>query len=131
MWIRTVSLLVPTKNDNQIKFWRWTSLVAQTLNRLSTMQEIWVQALDLEDSLEMEMATHSSTLAQKIPRTEDPGAGYCPWGRKESDMTEQLHFQFGGGEGIVGSWNKNAKGQRWGAWVFKCFPQFKNREMKG
>ena len=24
--------------------------------------------------------------------TEEPGAGYCPWGRKESDMTERLHF---------------------------------------
>ena len=36
------------------------------------------------------MATHSSTLAQKIPWTEEPGAGYCPWGHKESDTTEQL-----------------------------------------
>ena len=25
---------------------------------------------------------------------EEPGAGYCPWGRKESDTTEQLHFHF-------------------------------------
>ena len=25
---------------------------------------------------------------------EEAGAGYCPWGRKESDMTEQLHFQY-------------------------------------
>ena len=47
-----------------------------------------------EDSLEKEMATHSTTLAQKIPWTEEPGAGYCPWGRKESDMTERLHFHF-------------------------------------
>ena len=38
------------------------------------------------------MATHSSTLAQRIPWTEEPGAGYCPWGRKESDTTERLHF---------------------------------------
>ena len=38
------------------------------------------------------MATHSSTLAEKIPWTEEPGAGYCPWGRKKSDMTERLHF---------------------------------------
>ena len=43
---------------------------------------------------EKEMATHSSTLAQKIPWTEEPGAGYCPWGCKESDTTEQLHFHF-------------------------------------
>ena len=37
------------------------------------------------------MATHSSILAWKIPWTEEPGS-YSPWGRKESDMTEQLHF---------------------------------------
>ena len=39
------------------------------------------------------MAPHSSTLAWKIPWMEEPG-GYSPWGRKESDMTEQLHFHF-------------------------------------
>ena len=38
------------------------------------------------------MATHSSTLAWKIPWTEELGAGYCPWGRKESGMTERRHF---------------------------------------
>ena len=41
-----------------------------------------------EDSLEKEMATHSSTLAWKIPWTEELGAGYCPWSGKESGMTE-------------------------------------------
>ena len=40
-------------------------------------------------SPEKEMATHSSILAWKILWTEEPG-GYSPWGRKESDMTEQL-----------------------------------------
>ena len=45
-----------------------------------------------EDSLEKEMATHSSTLAWKIPWTEELGAGYSPWGRKESGTTEGLHF---------------------------------------
>ena len=38
------------------------------------------------------MATHSSTLALKIPWTEELGAGYCPWGRKELGMTERLYF---------------------------------------
>ena len=37
------------------------------------------------------MATHSSTLAWKIPWTEELGPGYCPWGRKESGTTERLH----------------------------------------
>ena len=45
----------------------WISLVAQTVKRLSTMWETWVRSLGWEDSLEEEMATHSSTLALKIP----------------------------------------------------------------
>ena len=39
------------------------------------------------------MATHSSTLALKIPWMEELGSGYCPWGCKESGMTERLHSQ--------------------------------------
>ena len=49
------------------------SLVAQTVKRLSTMQETWVWSLGQEDPLEKEMAIHSSTIAWKIPRTEEPG----------------------------------------------------------
>ena len=37
------------------------------------MLEMWVGSLGLEDSLEMEMATHSSILAGEIPWTEEPG----------------------------------------------------------
>ena len=43
------------------------------VKRLPTMQETWVQSLGREDPLEKEMATHSSTLAWKIPRTEECG----------------------------------------------------------
>ena len=43
------------------------------LRVLLTMQETWVRFLGQEDSLEKEMATHSSTLAWKIPWTEEPG----------------------------------------------------------
>ena len=50
-----------------------TSLVAQMIKRLSTMREIRVQAQSWEDPLEKEMATHSSTIAWKIPWTEEPG----------------------------------------------------------
>ena len=39
------------------------------------------------------MALHSSTLAWKIPWTEEPG-GLQSMGRDESDTTEQLHFHF-------------------------------------
>ena len=49
------------------------SLVAQTVKRLPTTQETRVQSLGQEDPLEKEMATHSSTLAWKIPWTEEPG----------------------------------------------------------
>ena len=51
----------------------WTSLVAQTLKNLSTMQETQVQFLGREDPLGKGMATHSSILAWKSPWTEEPG----------------------------------------------------------
>ena len=65
----------------------WTSLVAQTVKHLSTMWETWLWSLGWEDSLEKEMATHSSTLALKIPWTEELGTGYYPWGHKELGTT--------------------------------------------
>ena len=43
------------------------------VKRLPTVQETWVPSLGREDPLEKEMATHSSTLAWKIPWTEEPG----------------------------------------------------------
>ena len=49
------------------------SLVAQTVKRLPAMWETRVQSLGQEDPLEKEMATHSSTLAWKIPWMEEPG----------------------------------------------------------
>ena len=52
--------------------WR-ASLVAQRLKYLPAMQETWVPSLGWEDPLEKEMATHSSTLAWKIPWTVEPG----------------------------------------------------------
>ena len=53
------------------------------------MQESQVQALGWEDPLEEGMSTYSSTLAWRTPWTEELG-GYSPWGRKESDTTEQV-----------------------------------------
>ena len=47
--------------------------MAQTVKRLSAMRETWVQSLGWEGPLEKEMATHSSTLAWKIPWMEEPG----------------------------------------------------------
>ena len=59
--------------------------LAQRLKRLPVMWETWVRSLGGEDPLEKEMATHSIILAWRIL------VGCSPWGRKESDMTEQLH----------------------------------------
>ena len=66
--------------------------MAQIVKRLPTVRETWVHSLGQEDSLEKEI--HSSTLAWKISWMEELGAGYCPWGCKESGMTQRLHFLY-------------------------------------
>ena len=54
-------------------FASWASPVAQTVKRLSAMQETWVQSLSWEGPLEKKMAAHFSILAWKIPRTAESG----------------------------------------------------------
>ena len=54
------------------------------------MQETRVLILGREDPPEKEMAMHSSTLAWKIPWTEEPGR-LQSMGSQESDTTEQLN----------------------------------------
>ena len=49
------------------------ALVAQMVKDLPVMQETWVRSLGWEDPLEKGMATHSSSLAWRIPQTEEPG----------------------------------------------------------
>ena len=49
------------------------SLVAQTVKNPPAMWKTWVQFLGWEDLLEKEMAAHSSILAWRIPRTQEPG----------------------------------------------------------
>ena len=51
----------------------WASLMTQLVKNLPAMQETQVQSVGLEDSLEKEMATHSSILAWRIPWTEESG----------------------------------------------------------
>ena len=55
------------------------------------MRETWARSLGREDPLEKEMAAHSSTIAYKSHGWRSL-VGYSPWGCKESDMTERLHF---------------------------------------
>ena len=47
--------------------------MAQLVKRLPAMQETWILSLGQKDPLEKEMATHSSTLAWKLPWMEEPG----------------------------------------------------------
>ena len=61
--------------------------MAQRVKRLPAIWETQVQSLGWENHLEKEMATHSGTLAWKMPWMEKP-VGYSLWGRKELDMTE-------------------------------------------
>ena len=63
--------------------------MALTVKNLLAMQEAWIRSLGQEDPLEKEMATHSSILAWRIPRTEEPG-GLQSMVSQESDITEQL-----------------------------------------
>ena len=69
--------IVQTRKRRPQKSWNLTmvtgaSLVAQTVKRLPVMRETRVRFLGQEDPLEKEMAIYSSTLARKIPWTEEP-----------------------------------------------------------
>ena len=64
----------------------WGQDIAQSVKHLPSVRETWVQSLSREDSLEKEMATHSSTLAWRIPWTEEPsGLRFVGW--QELDTT--------------------------------------------
>ena len=67
--------------------------VVKNLPAMQEKQETWVVSLGREDLLEKEMATHSSILAGKS-HGQRSLVGCCPWGRKESDRTQQLPFYF-------------------------------------
>ena len=79
------------------------SLVAQRVKHLPAMREIWVRSLGQEDTLEEEMATHSSICVWEIPWTRSL-VGYSPWGHKESDTVEVTGHNKGKGlRGLPGS----------------------------
>ena len=69
--------------------------MAQMVKCLSTMRETQVRSLGWEDSLEKEMVTHFSTLAQKIPRTEEPGVhGVAKSRTRLSNFTSSSSYWF-------------------------------------
>ena len=67
--------------------------MAQRVKHLPTMWKTRVRSLGQEYPLEKEMATHTSTLAWKIHVLRSLVV-YSPWGRKEPDTMERLHFHF-------------------------------------
>ena len=77
--------------DKNSVFFNWSeaSLLVNKLaiKRASKKKKGIRMGISQSDSLEKEMATHSSTLSYKIPWM----VGYSPWGHEESDMTERLH----------------------------------------
>ena len=94
--------------------------MAQKVKNLPAMQETWIWSQDWGDPLEKGMATHSSILVWKIPRSEGPD-GLSPWGHEESDTAEQLtlHFILHGSSRLKQiireplSWNGSGKNQVW------------------
>ena len=62
------------------------------VKNLPTMQETQVQSLGWEDPLEKGMATHSSILAWRIPRTEEPATAHGV-AKSQTRLSEQQHGQ--------------------------------------
>ena len=63
---------------NEITLLCKSSLGGEMVKNLPTMQETWVQSMGWEDPQEKEMATHSSVLARRFLRTEEPGGLQSP-----------------------------------------------------
>ena len=72
---------------------RLASLVAQRVKHLPTMRETQVRSLGREYPLEKAMAPTLVLLPGKSHGLRSL-VGYSPWGHKESDTTERLHFHF-------------------------------------
>ena len=64
-------------------------MVQTVKNHLPAMQKTWVQSLGQEDPLEKEWQPTPVLLLGKSYEQRSL-VGYCPWGHKESDMTERL-----------------------------------------
>ena len=61
--------------------------MAQTVKNLLAMRETWVQSLDWDDPLKNRIATYSRFMPRES-HGQRSLAVYCPWGCKESDMTD-------------------------------------------
>ena len=72
----------------------WDSLVAQTVKPLPAIRETWAWSLCQEDALKKEMATQSTTLAQKIPLMEEPGGATVHEEAKSRTRLSNFTFHF-------------------------------------
>ena len=68
------------------------SLVAQTVKNSPAMHKTWVRSLGWEDPLEEGMATHSSILAWRVPRTEEPGRLWSNGSQRIRQSCVTKHF---------------------------------------
>ena len=79
--------------------------MSQMVKHLPAVQETWVQPLGREDPLEKEMATHSSTLAWKIPWTEESGRLHTIHGvAKSQTQLNDFTFTFKQANGSLNSY---------------------------
>ena len=67
-------------------------MLVQAAKNPPVMWETWVRSLGWEDPLEKGTATHSSILAWRIPRTEEPGSGVA----KNQTRLSNFHFLYKG-----------------------------------
>ena len=87
---------------NTTQHWKWittyynkkgASLVAQMVKSLPAVWETWVPSLNWKIPWRRKYQSTPVLLPGKFHGLRSL-VGYCPWGRKESDTTEQLHFHF-------------------------------------
>ena len=92
-WTEEPGRLQSTGTQRVGHYWVTSSLVAQTVKRLSTIWETGVPSLGREDPLEKEWQSTPVLLPGKS-QGQRSLVGYSPWDCKESDRTEWLHFHF-------------------------------------
>ena len=113
VYIHNVKLLRIKKNEVM----PFASLVAQRIKRLPAMQETRVRSLCWEDSLEEEMAIHSSILAWRIPWTEEPGGPQSTGSQRVGHDWETSHTHstlcssIDGPRDFHTQWSKSEKGK--------------------
>ena len=81
------------KNNNRLFF--FFLIFALTVKNLPEMQENWIQFLGWEDLLQKEMGTHSSILAWRISRTEEPSRLLSIGSQRvEHDWATELNWSY-------------------------------------